>query len=146
MNKEVTLATGREQSIFEDSADDIVEIRELPINRPILVIEDDSEQSTCGDDGNEGTLAIDREQNILEESDDDIFQIRELPMNRQLQGIEKNGKQSTDEDDGNDIIAMHERPSKRRRKGDEKQNKRQHINMGWIKDRLSRHAYDSKHT
>ena len=89
----------------------------------------------------EATSAI-----IIEESDEDVFEISELPMNRPIQGMEEDEEQSIIEDDGNDIIAMHERPSKRRRKGDEKQNKRQHINMGWIKDRLSRHAYDSKHT
>jgi len=35
---------------------------------------------------------------------------------------------------------------KRPRKRVKNQTKKQHINMGWIKNRLSNHAYESKHT
>lgn len=88
------------------------------------------------------TLAI-----IIEESDDDVFEIPELAMNRPIQGMEEDEEQSIVEYDGNDIIVTHERTLKRPRKRVKKnQNKKQHINMGWIKNRLSNHAYESKHT
>lgn len=83
---------------------------------------------------------------IIEESDEDVFEIPEVPMNRAIQGMEEDEEQSIVEDDGNNIIVTHERTLKRPRKRVKNQNKKQYINMGWIKNRLSNHAYESKHT